>query len=78
MPLWHWVPTAVQLKPPQQLWPGPPQVPQAPLVQVPGTVPQAAPSATHLPATQQPPCPQALPAQQASPVVPQFWPGGGT
>jgi hypothetical protein len=61
----HVVPGAVQAYPLQQLWPAAPQPPHAPLLQVPGTVPQLPPAAMQVLATQQPPAEQPEPGQQA-------------
>jgi hypothetical protein len=62
---------AVQVLLAQHACDNPPQVPQLPLVQVPVMSGQVLPEATQLPATQQPPLPQTLPAQQAWPGPPQ-------
>jgi homeobox protein ESX1 len=75
LPPWQRVLEAVQMEPPQQVCPGPPQVPQAPIVQMPATPPpQALPWATQMLLTQQPLPPQALPGQQACPGPPQAGP----
>jgi hypothetical protein len=72
-PLRHRVPGAVQSLIPsvvgQQGNPGPPQVPHAPLRQVPVKGLHKPPLLTHSPPTQQPPPSQVLPAQHALPVA---------
>jgi hypothetical protein len=66
LPPWQRVFEAVQMLPPQQVCPGPPQLPQAPIEHVPAIPPpQAVPWATHRLFTQQPLALQALPGQQA-------------
>src|SRR5437763_1718826 len=55
---------AVQVEPAQQGWPGPPQLPQLPAVQVPSRGAHELPAETHLPLAQQPSPWQVLPAQQ--------------
>ncbi len=62
---------AVQTALVQQLCPEPPQLPQAPFAQVPPPPGQADPLPVHRLFTQQPPPPQVLRAQQASPAPPQ-------
>ncbi len=69
---------AVHVEPVQQPWPAPPQVPQLPMLQVMPMVGQVEPEPVQMLLTQQPPPPQLLPAQQASPTLPQWvqmpWP----
>jgi hypothetical protein len=73
--VWQVVFDSVQRLPVQQRSPAPPQVPQAPAVQVAAEIPlQVLPAATQLDelplVTQHPPSLQTLPAQQASVAAP--------
>jgi len=60
----------------QHGWLGPPQLPQAPFAQAPGSGAQLAPAAAHRPDTQQPPPAQTLPPQQDWPGAPHPGPIG--
>lgn len=77
----HWPPAQATLGavhwagPPataQQGWPGPPQVPQLPAPHMPPMTGQVEPAPVHRLLTQQPPAPQVLAPQQASPGRPQW------
>jgi hypothetical protein len=69
----HTALVAVQLSPLQHDWPSPPQVPHAPLLQVPRPPVHDVPLALQLLPTQQPPLSQELPSQQGWLVPPQVW-----
>ncbi len=75
MPEVHLVPGAVHTEPvleAQHGWPGPPQLPQAPLLQMPlPRLMQAPPTAMQMSETQHPPPLQPLPSQQGVPGSPQ-------
>jgi hypothetical protein len=58
----------------QQVCPSPPQLPHEPALHMPVMGEQLPPLATQRPPTQQPPSPQALPAQQGPPAWPQASP----
>jgi hypothetical protein len=77
VPPLHLVSAAVQTPPagvdPQQGWPGPPQLPHEPSLQMPLPNPtQGPPGDRQIPETQHAPPPQELPSQQGMPGLPQL------